>query len=638
MKLLGFRRSRSEADFSTLNLNVIESLVHGKRMKLSKTSYQLFGNKDAISATASRYRGDGKEREENYYPKCDPSVWMRTCEEEVIEPIRGRIIGEIPLWLNGTLLRNGPGSLKVGKYRFDHLFDSSALLHRFGISNGKVTYQRRFVQTEVYKKNKAAQRIVVTEFGTKAVPDPCQSIFQRVATTFNPAENSSDNSMISVYPIGDEYYTFTEVPVIHRIDPETLETIGKVNISEYVTIVNHTSHPHIMKNGTVYNMGMSLTPRGPTYNVVRFSQDHVTAADFGKEKSLSMFEQATIVAKVPSRWLLNPSYMHTFGITENYFIIVEQPLAISLLGVMSCHIKQEPLSSALKWHENENTLIHVVSRKTGTRERTFIAETFFYLHIINQFETQDRDYIVLDICCYRDAKMLDCMYVDIMKNLHKNPDYANLFRGRPLRFVLPMKHPQQNVPLERNLITINTVNQANTHSSEDAANTARSEHGPQRLDTDDYGKPGKAKASAHRLPDGNIFVKPELLCDLGCETPRLNSESYLGKEYRYFYAISSDVDIDNPGTIIKVDTVNKTKKTWCEENAYPSEPIFVPAPDGKNEDDGVVLSALVWAAGHETEVGLLILDAVSFQEIARATFDTPGPVPKCLHGWFSLSK
>jgi hypothetical protein len=25
----------------------------------------------------------------------------------------------------------------------------------------------------------AAQRIVVTEFGTKAVPDPCQTIFQR---------------------------------------------------------------------------------------------------------------------------------------------------------------------------------------------------------------------------------------------------------------------------------------------------------------------------------------------------------------------------------------------------------------------------------------------------------------------------
>lgn len=32
--------------------------------------------------------------------------------------------------------------------------------------------------------------------------------------------------------------------------------------------------------------------------------------------------------------------------------------------------------------------------------------------------------------------------------------------------------------------------------------------------------------------------------------------------------------------IIKVDTYTKEKKTWCEKNAYPSEPIFVPNPDG----------------------------------------------------------
>jgi hypothetical protein len=25
----------------------------------------------------------------------------------------------------------------------------------------------------------------------------------------------------------------------------------------------------------------------------------------------------------------------------------------------------------------------------------------------------------------------------------------------------------------------------------------------------------------------------------------------------------------------------RTKMTWCEENVYPSEPIFVPSPDAK---------------------------------------------------------
>ena len=35
----------------------------------------------------------------------------------------------------------------------------------------------RFLQSDTYKANKAANRITVTEFGTVAFPDPCGSIF-----------------------------------------------------------------------------------------------------------------------------------------------------------------------------------------------------------------------------------------------------------------------------------------------------------------------------------------------------------------------------------------------------------------------------------------------------------------------------
>jgi len=40
------------------------------------------------------------------------------------------LAGCMPKWLKGTLIRNGPGSLKVGDMTFGHLFDGSALLHR----------------------------------------------------------------------------------------------------------------------------------------------------------------------------------------------------------------------------------------------------------------------------------------------------------------------------------------------------------------------------------------------------------------------------------------------------------------------------------------------------------------------------
>ena len=71
-----------------------------------------------------------QDHDEHLYPDCDESVWMRSCEKEVIKPIPGSSRGLIPKWLNGCLLRNGPGSLDVGDFHLNHLFDSAALLHK----------------------------------------------------------------------------------------------------------------------------------------------------------------------------------------------------------------------------------------------------------------------------------------------------------------------------------------------------------------------------------------------------------------------------------------------------------------------------------------------------------------------------
>lgn len=70
------------------------------------------------------------EDKKNLFPNCDVTIWLRSCEKEVTEPIQGVITGTIPKWIDGCLLRNGPGNLKVGDMEFQHLFDSSALLHK----------------------------------------------------------------------------------------------------------------------------------------------------------------------------------------------------------------------------------------------------------------------------------------------------------------------------------------------------------------------------------------------------------------------------------------------------------------------------------------------------------------------------
>lgn len=118
-----------------------------------------------------------KRPRELFFPNW--STILRTCEKEIIDPIYGTVSGEIPTWIKGSLLRNGPGKIKFGNTIVNHAFDSAALMHRFNIENGSVTYQCRFLKSESYNQNLAANRIVFTEFGTAALPDPCQSIFKR---------------------------------------------------------------------------------------------------------------------------------------------------------------------------------------------------------------------------------------------------------------------------------------------------------------------------------------------------------------------------------------------------------------------------------------------------------------------------
>jgi carotenoid isomerooxygenase len=53
-----------------------------------------------------------------------------------------------------------------------------------------------------------------------------------------------------------------------------------------------------------------------------------------------------------------------------------------------------------------------MQRKDGQLFKTYLAEAFFYLHIINSYE--EDNHLIVDICCYKDPTMLDCMYVDAL--------------------------------------------------------------------------------------------------------------------------------------------------------------------------------------------------------------------------------
>uniref|UniRef100_A0A3Q1FR85 Retinoid isomerohydrolase RPE65 c n=1 Tax=Acanthochromis polyacanthus TaxID=80966 RepID=A0A3Q1FR85_9TELE len=247
--------------------------------------------------------------------------------EELNEPIPATITGVIPSWLGGSLLRMGPGQFEVGGEPLNHLFDGQALIHKFDLKNGEVTYYRRFVRTDAYVRAMTENRVVITEFGTAAYPDPCKNIFSRFFTYFKGIE-VTDNCLVNIYPIGEDFYAVTETNYITKVDPDSLETLKKVDLCKYLSVNGVTAHPHTEADGTVYNIGncfgknMSLA-----YNIVK-----IPPAQGDESEPL---EKSKVVVQIPSSERLKPSYIHSFGMTDNYFVFVEQPVKINLLKFLS---------------------------------------------------------------------------------------------------------------------------------------------------------------------------------------------------------------------------------------------------------------------------------------------------------------
>ncbi|WP_267937235.1 carotenoid oxygenase family protein [Saccharothrix sp. S26] len=94
--------------------------------------------------------------------------------------------------------------------------------------------------------------------------------------------------------------------------------------------------------------------------------------------------------------------------------------------------------------------------------------------------------------------------------------------------------------------------------------------------------------------------------------------SHNGRDYRYAYGVGSrdNGTRDFLNQLVKVDVRSGRTTRWHEPGRYPGEPVFVPAPDGRS--------------------GLLVLDAATFTELARA--DVPHVIPFGFHGLFTSGR
>jgi len=443
--------------------------------------------------------------------------------------------GTVPAWLTGTLLRNGPARFEAGSQRYRHWFDGLAMLHRFSIAGGRVSYANKFLRSHPYQKAVEMGRITYGEFAT----DPCRSLFNRVSNLFFP--EPADNGVVSIGRLAGRFVALTESPLPVAFDPQTLETLG---FPKYDGAKGHvtTAHPHHDLQGDAVISYVTQISRTSSYNVYSMAPGSMRRALIGSVK------------------VKEPAYMHSFGMTERYVVLAEFPRFFNPIALA---LKRGPYIANSRWKPEKGTRFLVMDKRTGQVAGTFQAEAFFAFHHVNAFE--EGDAVVVDVAAYRDDAVIDALLLD-------------------------------------------------------------------RLSGVDGGRIPQAELRRYRLARGSSSAGHEVLSDEAIDLPRIHYQRCNARPYRFAYGLGTRKDRldDFINQLVKVDVAERRARVWFEEGCYPGEPVFVPAPDAKGEDDGVVLSVVLDARRGASF--LLVLAAGPFEEMARA--EVPHHIPFGLHGLF----
>jgi beta,beta-carotene 9',10'-dioxygenase len=312
--------------------------------------------------------------------------------------------GELPDWLAGNLVRVTPALLDPAGSPVRHWFDGLAMLHAFDIRGGSVSYASRFLESEDYRhaREHGGSR------GQGFANDPCRSLFQRAAALFSTP--ATDNCNVSVGRLGERWIAMTESPIPIEFDPETLETLGPVKWADRTAAHTGTAHPHHdPRRGELVSYVMRFGPVN-TYKVF--------ALPDGSRKR-------RLIAKLP---VGQPAYMHSFGLTDRYVILIDQPLLVNTLRLA---LSSKPFIDNYKWKPDRGTRFLVVDRETGALSASVKAEPFFTFHQVNAFE--DEGELVVDLVGYDDPSVIEQLQLDRLRR-----DEAPQSRGTLRRYRLPL--------------------------------------------------------------------------------------------------------------------------------------------------------------------------------------------------------
>jgi len=315
-----------------------------------------------------------------------PALGFATLEDETtVDELP--LAGTLPPWLAGTLLRTGPTKFEVGEQSMRHWFDGLAMLHRFTIEEGRVSYGNRYLEGRAYRAAREKGRIAYSEFAT----DPCRSLFKRVQTMFAPGQAISDNANVNVTKLGERFIAMTETPLPVQFDAATLRAAHAPAYRAPGELT--TAHPHLDRaSGGLINYAAKLGPRS-SYRF--FAVDPAAGA------------KPRLLASMPVR---EPAYMHSFGLTERWIVLAEFPFVVNPLALA---LSGRPYIENYRWKPELRTRFTLIDRASGEASETLTADACFSFHHVNAFERDGE--VIVDMCAYPDPQIVEDLYLERLR-------------------------------------------------------------------------------------------------------------------------------------------------------------------------------------------------------------------------------
>jgi beta-carotene 15,15'-monooxygenase len=297
------------------------------------------------------------------------------------------VAGELPDWLSGALLRNGPGAFELGGSSVDHWFDGLAMVTRFGFDGetDTVTFRNRFLRTDTFESARAGEFTGGFATGETTLRERLWGMV---------FAEPYDNTNVITERVGDAYLALTETPRQRRFDPETLETTGDVTYDGDVP------------TGQITCAHARRDPE--TGSLVTFD----TA--FGRHNQYHVYEARGPTARehVASVETDDPSYMHSFALTPNYVVLTEFPYVVNPLEFLKPG-RQGPFVENFRWEPERGTRFRVVDRGTGEVVAEPTTDAFFGFHHANAYE--DGDDLVVDLETVPDAESVATLSLERLR-------------------------------------------------------------------------------------------------------------------------------------------------------------------------------------------------------------------------------